>query len=200
LASGNPALDRKGEQEMRFGLLGLVLVLGLAACSGTVVRPAYISGSYHPDMVNYAASRGGMRLEVIGNPFDEPRAKLERAVAEAMTDSHFGQHMPFITEVPADFTSPYRVVILFDPPRNANPKKLCQQAYAPVASQPGRVRLMAVFCDAANEVTSTGGSVGDVGSSGDPGFRKLLAQVSLLLFPPNDDMDRDNGDFMVTGL
>ena len=104
---------------MRLSHLSLVLALGLSACSGTVVRPAYISGSYHPDMVNYAASHGGMRLEVIGNPFGEPQAKLERAVADAMTDSHFGQHMPFITQIPADFTSPYRVVILFDPPRNA---------------------------------------------------------------------------------
>ncbi len=187
---------------MRLSLFSLLLAFGLAACSGTtIVRPAYVSGSYHPDVVNYAASRGGMHLVVIGNPFGEPQDKLERAVADSMVDSHFGQSFPFVTHPPVDFTSPYRVIVLFDPPRNANPKNLCLQPYTPTATQPGEVRLMAVFCNAGYEMTSTAGYVGGVASSDDPAFRKLLGQISVLLFPPFDDMDPGNeNDFIVSGL
>ncbi len=85
------------------GFVRLVLVVlvasGAASCAGdgTTVLPVYV-GSYDPGMLNYAASKGGMLTEIVGNPFDVPKEEVGRAITNNMTGSHFGPKVVFTTK------------------------------------------------------------------------------------------------------
>ena len=163
------------------------MAAGAAGCvgNGTVVLPVYV-GSYHPDMLNYAAAQGGMPTEVVGNPFDAPKEQVDQAVANNMTGSHFGPELAFTTEASPDSLSPYRVVILFDPAPNARAYELCSNPDQPSAAQVGRLRLMVAFCSSDTVITSTEGWISKPQRPTDPAFRSLIRQIAIVLFPPRD--------------
>lgn len=172
--------------------------LALTACintGGTVLQPAYISGAYQLDMLNYAASRGGMLTEVVGNPFQAPKHEIDQTVTASMAKSHFGPDLPFVTSVPAENTSPYRVVMLFNPAPNARADSICENSAQPTAAQPGEVSVMAAFCSSDDRVTSTVGSVSGVTSPKDPAFQNLVRQVTIALFPPKNPDRRNDRDW-----
>ena len=89
----------------RFMRLIVIVSMAAAAAScaagGTTVLPLYV-GSYDPGMLNYAASKGGMLTEIVGNPFDVPKEEVGRAVTNNMTGSHFGPKVVFTTKASPD--------------------------------------------------------------------------------------------------
>jgi hypothetical protein len=89
----------------RFLLILLILAGAGSACSSSVVvlSPTSYDGAYRPTVLNYAATSGGILVEVVGNPFDVPKADLESAITSAMTGSHFGQQVDFVTTPPEGF-------------------------------------------------------------------------------------------------
>ncbi len=180
-------------------LIGGFLAAGatLACATGTVVvSPLEYYPGYTPTVLNYAATQGGMLTEVVGNPFEQDsQEQLERTITRAMATSHFGPELPFITTPPEDFASPYRVVVVFDPAQNISEYKVCRYESEPAAARKnGIVRVHAVLCANEKPLTAISGRVGGIESPGDPRFRRLISQMSLLLFPPYDPNGRDGGD------
>ena len=79
---------------VRHVLRPLLLLAGLAPACGTdivVLSPTSFYAAYSPTVLNYAATHGGILVEVVGNPFDAPSDDLEHAITGAMRGSHFGQ-------------------------------------------------------------------------------------------------------------
>lgn len=181
---------------MRFLGVGLLSAM-LAACAGTpTVQPASITGTYTPRLLNYVAGKGGMLTEVIGNPFNAPKEEVDRVVLATMERSHFGPRFPFFTEAPADYTSPYRVVVALDPARSTSPYTLCAggvetRQRAPTESN----RVEAAFCAREQVITSTSGVVAGPLGPRDPAFVNLIEQISLALFPPHDTERNSRDDF-----
>ncbi len=140
--------------------------------------------------LGYAASQGAMLTEIRGNPFGTAKAELDSAVTSAMYGSHFGPSVRFVTEVPQGNTSPYRVVILFNPAETMNARELCTGDPAPGAPTPGRVKIAAAVCAQDIHETSVWGSVADVSGLGDPAFEALIRQMTTQLFPNQDPDDR----------
>lgn len=169
----------------------------LVGCGGqtTVVQPTYRT-SYDPAMLTYAASKGGMRVDIVGTPFAGVDGDLARTVTERLSGSVPGVAMPFFTQPPSDYTSPYRVVMLFDPAPGANLSDICTEASAqPTAATPGRVKVSAALCSTEQTITRVSGRVHNVESPGDRGFGDLVAQIGRGLFlPTNPDMNA-GGDF-----
>ena len=140
--------------------LALVLAAAsLAACAGqTVISNGTVEEYYEPQMLAYPASRGGMYTEVTGNPFQGEKAALDREVTEAFEDAHFGPDLTFVTELPSDGAPNFRTVVLFNPARNANPKRLCTSADRPQTPRPaGEVRVMGALCNGDTRLTSATG-------------------------------------------
>ena len=77
--------------------LGLLLLPGLAACAGGTVDSAYL-GTFDPSMLRYAAGKGAMYTEIVGNPFNAPKEEVERLVTGTMFGSHFGPDVRFSTK------------------------------------------------------------------------------------------------------
>ena len=140
--------------------------------------------------LGYAASQGAMLTVISGNPFGTAKAELDSVVTETMYGSHFGPPVRFVTEVPQGNTSPYRVVMLFNPAETTNSKELCTGSPAPGAPTPGRVKIAAAVC--ANDIheTSVWGSVAEVSGLEDPAFKALIRQMTTQLFPNQDPDDR----------
>ncbi len=179
--------------------LGAVLAGSLAACAGNPqIAYTYVSDVYTPGFLSYAAKRGGMLTEVVGNPFQADKARLDSQVTDSFEASHFGPELPFFTEPPEDFRSSYKVVVLFNAAPYANAARLCSDPERPqrTAEQYGTtVYVLAAFCSSETRVTSAGGSLAGAKGPDDPAFRRFMGQLSLQLFPPRapDGNDRGRG-------
>ena len=185
---------------IRKSLLTLVVLGGaVTACTSTdvVLSPTNFYGAYTPTVLNYSAARGGMLVEVVGNPFDAPKGDLEQAITSAMSGSHFGPHVDFMTTTPEDFRSPYRVVLVFDSARGYTESKLCRESRSIQPEAGETVRVHAALCAAESPLTGVSGRVSDVSAPDDPKFARLMAQITTNLLPPRnpDRRDGDNGEF-----
>jgi len=178
----------------------VVLAGSVAACANAdvVLSPTSFYGAYTPTVVNYSATSGGMLVEVVGNPFDAPKDDLEQAITGAMTGSHFGPRVNFLTTTPEDFRSPYRIVLVFDSTQGYTQSKLCSESQS-IQPEPGdTVRAHAALCAADSPLTGVTGQVRDVTDPSDPKFRQLISQITTNLLPPSnpDRRDSDRGVFL----
>ena len=174
-----------------------VLGAALTACAagGIIIQPPNI-GSYDPEMLGYAASRGALLTQVVGNPFGLPQQEVEAAVVDSMAGVQIGPRVKFSTRVSAAQASPYRVVVLLNPAPGAQVAQLCGAATQPTTQSIGAVsdklRAMAAFCSDDTVVTSVAGSAAGVRGPKDPAFRGLIRGMVRELFPRRDpDLDFD---------
>ncbi len=186
---------------IRRTLLTLVILAAAGtACSNSdvVLSPTSFYVAYTPTVLSNAATTGGVLVEVIGNPFDAPKGDLERAITAAMTGSHFGPHVDFVTTPPEGFRSPYRIVMVFDSTQGYTQIKLCGQtgSIAPGAGE--SVKVHTALCAADKPLTGLWGRVRDVSGPDDPKFRRLISQITTNLLPPfnPDRRDSDRGIFI----
>ena len=182
----------------RFAISAALAAVVAACAQGTMVRNATIV-SYQPSMLNYAAGQGAMKVDIIGNPFDGPKADLERVVTGELTRAHFGPALDFATSVSPDNRSPYRVVLVFNPTSGYSSGNICNTPGP--ATEPGddRIRVKAAFCSADRAATYTSGKVSVTPRPSDARFRQLIRQLGMALFPLRDptrgDDDRDKLPF-----
>jgi len=162
--------------------------------SDVVITPTSYYPGYTPTVLNYAATNGGMLIQVRGNPFEQAtEGQLESEIARVMASSHFGPRLPFITTVPDDSASPYRVVVVFDPAQTVSSYKVCDGRQDSAAERPeGMVRVHAVLCANDKPLTAVSGQARNVETPGDAKFRQLIGQMSILLFPPKTDRGDQN--------
>ncbi len=174
-------------------LLALVLLSPTACSTNTVVlSPTSFYAAYTPTVLNYAATHGGILTEVTGNPFDAPQEDLEQAVTQSMTGSHFGPRVAFVTTPPEEFSSPYRVVLVFDAAQNHTNLKLCRFDHGIDPQTGEKVRVHAALCANESPLTAVSGEVGEASDPGDPRFHQLIRQITVNLFPPFNP-DRGSG-------
>lgn len=174
--------------------LGLLLALGVGACAGGMVGTAY-TGSYDPGMLRYATGKGDMYTQIIGNPFDAPKATVEQAVTSSMYGAHFGEAVRFSTTRNPDNTSPYWVVVMFNPAPSTTPYNLCQGTAQEDTRIGGTLRVMAVFCAGTDRETSVTGRIARVEDPGDASLAVLIRQMTAQLFPPRNPDPNGGVDF-----
>ena len=181
----------------------LTALVVLAGCAGTpVVFPSTATDGYEPEILNYAASRGGMLTEVVGNPFNAPKAELEAVVVETAARSHFGPPQPFFTQAPEDYASPYRMVYVMNPTPGTSPDEICEGKAELRARAPSESDWVAgALCARENAVTWARGYVAGPLGPRDPAFVSLISQITRELLPPEDIERRDrNGRFRLSFL
>lgn len=174
-------------------LLVFALFIAAACSANTVVlSPTSFYGAYTPTVLNYASTRGGILTEITGNPFDVPQEDLEQAITQSMRGSHFGPTVAFITTPPEEFTSPYRVVMVFDAAQHHTESKLCRFNHGIEPQTGDRVRVHAALCANESPLTAVSGSVAEAGGPDDPSFQHLIRQITTNLFPPYNPDRRDS--------
>lgn len=187
---------------IRKSVLAMVVLGGaVTACISTdvVVSPTNFYAAYTPTVLSYSATSGGMLVEVVGNPFDAPKDDLEQAITGAMTGSHFGPRVDFVTTPPEDFRSPYRIVLVFDSAHGYTESKLCSESGSIQPENGETVRAHAALCAADSPLTGLSGRVADVSGPDDPKFGQFISQITTNLLPPfNPDRrgESDRGVFL----
>ncbi len=187
---------------MSLGAALTVAVL-LAGCAGApTVYWENVGSAYSPGILGYSSTKGGMLTEVIGNPFAAPKSELDAAIVETAQNSHFGQKVPFFTQAPEGYNSPYKVVYIMNPVVGAGGFELCQgkvETRQRAPSEPDRV--LATLCSGdVNISTASGGVPGPLGPR-DPAFLALISDLTYALFPPGrpDDREDNRRFFLITG-
>jgi hypothetical protein len=176
-------------------LLIVFALLSATACSANtvVLSPTSFYAAYTPTILNYAATRGGILVDVTGNPFDAPQEDLEQAITQSMTGSHFGPRVGFLTTPPEDFVVPYRVVMVFDAAQNHTDLKLCRFDHGIDPQAGEKVRVHAALCAKESPLTAVSGQVAEASGPGDPRFHQLIRQITVNLLPPFNPDRRDSG-------
>ena len=175
----------------------VALAIGIAAVAAGCGWPTTYKWEWEqwsPAKLGYAAGQGAMLTEIRGNPFEAPKNEVDAIITDTMYGAHFGPRLPFVTKVPQDHKSPYRVVMLFDPEETMNSDKLCSETPQPGPSDPERIRIAAAFCAQDLHETSVWGTVGRTADPNDPNFKSLIRNMTTQLFPSQDPNERDNFD------
>ncbi|MCG8596217.1 MAG: hypothetical protein MI785_17895 [Kiloniellales bacterium] len=144
--------------------------------------------------LGYAAGQGALLTDIRGNPFNAPKTAVDATITDTMYKSHFGPPVPFVTQAPEDYKSPYRVVMLFDPKETMSAHELCKGE--PEAGEPdgGVIKVAAAFCAQDIHETSVWGTVGRTSSPDDPEFKALIRKMTNQLFPVQEPNLRDNNN------
>ena len=156
--------------------------------------------NWDPSKLSYAAGQGALLTEVRGNPFNQPKEQVDKVITETMYASHFGPPVPFVTEKPQDYKSPYRVVILFNPDVTLDSDKLCNEDPQPGAKATGEIRIAAALCAQDIHETSVWGSVGQTTGPESEEFKALIRTMTTQLFPRENPNLRDNDGVILRRL
>lgn len=174
-----------------------VLAAGIAALVAGCSVPTTYKWDYQQfsrSKLAYAAKEGAMLTDIRGNPFNAPKTAVDATILDTMYQSHFGPPVPFVTQVPEDHRSPYRVVMLFDPKETMSSHELCTGE--PEAGEPdgGVIKVAAAFCAQDIHETSVWGTVPRASNPEDPEFQALIRKMTNQLFPVHEPNLRDNNN------
>jgi hypothetical protein len=176
--------------DRRWGVLAAALLL--AGCDAPTVYYRHVY-TYMPGEYAYA---GDLYLNVIGNPYKVPQEQFDSALAETMSGGVWGTPVRFVTARAPDSRSPYRVVMVFDPPWYASYDRLCAQpdTVQPVPPGPGNTKLSAALCRSDYPISYVYAGFVSQGPN-DPAFRSAIQQIELALLPArNEHIDSSGGD------
>ena len=167
-------------------VVGAAGALSLAACVAPITSPAYVSGSYTPQILNGAAAAGGLQTDIIGDPFGQSGAELSEVVLTSLAEGAAGApaDLKFTLRPEDGPQKDYRVVVLFNAAPNAAPSSLCFNANQPQVEPDGGVAVLAALCQGTTRQSSTRGWLAQASGADDPAFRRLMTQVALSIFPP----------------
>lgn len=151
--------------------------------------------AYYPEARNYAASRGGMLLELPNNPFSLSDREVGAIIADILYGAPSGQSFPFFieSEKPANFSSPYRLIVLLDAKPGAKSEIICKAPAQPVAADPQQMRVLMALCIGGRLMSSATGAVARPDRPRSLPLTNLLQRMAFLIMPhydPNQDDSR----------
>jgi hypothetical protein len=168
------------------------LALLLAGCGAPTVYYRHVT-TYAPG--EYAYGGSDLYLDVRGNPYKVPQEQLNATLADTMSGGVWGTPVRFVTARNPDSRSPYKVVMVFDPPWYASSERVCQQSEAfPLVTQPGSTKVFATLCRSDAPISYVYAGFASDGPH-DPAFRTAIHQIELALLPArNEHIDQNGGD------
>jgi hypothetical protein len=176
---------------MFIGLLVLGLPMVLAACETMViVGEPVMNLNYTVDDFEYASRNGEIRTRIGDDPFGGPHAAFSEQVTKFMYGANFGVDVVFTPSPRGKGSGRHHVVMLFNSPISTDERDLCgADARPPTLLPTNTLRLISVFCYEDEMLSTADGRIFGVENLQEPRFRDLVRQVTLALFPGNDDLE-----------
>ena len=180
---------------------GAAVGLGLAvlsACAGTgvITNESHQSG-YDPSLIGDVAARGGMALEVKGDPFPTAGQQFAEIAARALTQSHRGPEFTVFADPAEAPDGSMRTVVIANPQAPVTPANACTASVSgdPVAGGE-TLSITAALCRNDKAVVKMTGRALDVAGPDDPKVDQLFRQIGQQLYPRQNEAmqeDRDGG-------
>ena len=165
-------------------VLASCLIAGSAGASG-IISYSKLGYSYSPRDIAYAGGPGELWTEVAGNPFSTGQADFDQAVTRAMYGAHFGPPTKFTTTPGPTARRVFHVRLVF--------------AGLLVLAVMGIV-LYAAFCQEGESLSFLRAAGDGFSGPNDPEFTDFMRQVTMKLFPPqNNELLRNNNDCRTVG-
>jgi hypothetical protein len=168
----------------------------LAGCAGTIVVMEPVSNQlYTVDDFDYASRNGEIKTRVGDDPFGGPSARFSEMVTARMYGANFGGDVVFTRSPRGAGSGRHHVVMLFNPPISADEEDFCaKNAKFPTLPATDSLRLVSAFCYKDTLLSTATGEVSGIRNPQSPLFRELVRQVTMALFPANDDLDIGGDD------
>ena len=176
-------------------IIGAALAVGLlasTAAAASVINYSWLSYSYSPRDIAYAGGPGELWTEVSGNPFFGTQADFDRIVTDSMYAAHFGPPTHFTTTPGPNARRNFHVRLLFNGSATVY-AHICNGPPQPIQGAPtGSLVLYAAFCQD-NDALSFLRAEGTFAGPKDPAFTEFMHDVTMKLFPPqNNELFRNN--------
>jgi hypothetical protein len=184
---------------MRHGLLAASLLLVACADGGgglgggvATFGEGYLR--YSASDYRYAFGQLGLPVIVVGNPLPVPPQAFREAVIASMPGN---RNPPAYRYAPAGPNLPpgsTYVALAFNAPMGEQSHTLCRDPAAIRGGGAGTpVSVNAAFCDGGEALSWVSGAT-DLSGPDDPRLGRLMEQVVLRLFPPENPNRRPDGD------
>ena len=177
-------------------LAAAVLLLAQAACSNTnTISRDDLYSFYHPDLVQYVASKGDFPVLVIASPFG---AGSDGALLASMHLPGYYQPAPF-SATTAKARDDGHLVLVFNPIRASTGHAACsepagQTASGSAAGTAKTLRLQAAFCYDRDVVSVAYLEMPRPSGINDPAFGDGMSQLLAALLPIRGRSESDCGD------
>ena len=107
-------------------VLPVATLLAVSGCVGmVVVHEPVDTQSYYDGAVEYAASKGELRVEVVGNPYGTDKKQFDEQVVTQMRGANYGPPVTFTTRASEKTRQAFKVVAVFNAPKGLTAEALC---------------------------------------------------------------------------
>jgi hypothetical protein len=188
----------------RIGAVATAAGLLLAGCAGTGIDSVGTTTqrSYDPTMLSEIAKRGGMPLEVKGDPFPGESDRFAALAARKFTENHFGPDFAVYPQGtrepdPDAPNNPWRTVLVVNAKDPVAPSAVCRAGEVKgTPASDGKLDMTAALCLGDKAVTSLKGWGSDIEGPESPRLGRLFEQIAPNLYPlRDDDQDGPDADF-----
>lgn len=172
------------------GLVTAIAAVTLAACAGGVtVSRDDVAMNYDPEELYIVGTgQNELRTVVVGDPFGMPKEAFQTAVLASLDGRNFGPRLNLSIDPRREDQRRRHVVIAFNPAKVAQANALCAGPIetAPPADSGGGLTVTGVYCAGDLYITEATASSDSVPGSDTAQFRKLMTQLAMALFPPQN--------------
>jgi hypothetical protein len=177
---------------IKFRVVGVLAVLtALAGCEwGPAGITVDLSSSY--DFSNFRANHEGRDTRVVihGTLFGMKREPFATAVTGAMQGKNNGRPTNFTTRPGKSVAENYRVILIFNGSLGASPDPCTGGRFRPnddVGGTGKRLHIEAAWCNDSNAESHLVATAKGIKGPNDPAFARLIADLTLNLFPLTDE-------------
>ena len=178
----------------RHGVFATVAATALLGACSLPISQGHVYQTGVPNTFAYAAGGRDLTTIVVGNPFKQPKAEVDKAVTDAMQGHNQGPTTHFTTTPSDSARAGYRGVVFFNPPINLN--SACDPISAlstgAGAATDGRLTTTFAFCSKETLLSEVNGSIPATADPQDTNFRQLLAQMTRTLEPNEDPFTKSD--------
>ena len=175
-----------------------IFVAGCTNGTPATMTRSYISTNLSPSLIAAGSRYDGVKLEVVGNPFEASQDTVDSRILDAMRQIYPLANIP-LTVGEADPESPYRMVILFNADPRLTHRQVCQGRRDRTDTPGATVKMMLAYCLSEDTISSLWAEQRGIRSPADPKFQQFIRNTARAAFPSGayirGNGQPDNGSF-----
>jgi hypothetical protein len=179
--------------------VAVAAVTTVGACAvASVTTTGVRQVGYDPSLIADVADRGGMPLDVKGQPFPGDQTRFAQVAAQALTQTHRGPPFTVYADPARAPDGPMRTVIVANPASPVSSGNVCTaEVSGQAVERGGTLSVTAALCRGDKAVTHMSGRATGITDAGDSNVARLFRQIGLHLYPRRNEMMEDEDPIVI---